>query len=179
MASIVVSGDTSGAITLQAPAVAGSTTLNLPASSGTVLTSVSPASDLPSSIKGPAFSAYASSGTSISNGAFTKVLYDVEEFDTANCYSSSRFTPNVAGYYLITASNNITSGTIGTNNVMTIYKNGSWYRSGSSYYWSISSIIYCNGSTDYIEIYIFNNATGAVTGTSTYNYFAGSMIRAA
>ena len=38
MASIVVSGDTSGAITLQAPAVAGSTTLNLPASSGTVLT---------------------------------------------------------------------------------------------------------------------------------------------
>lgn len=38
MASIVVSGDTSGAITLQAPSVSGNTTLNLPASSGTVLT---------------------------------------------------------------------------------------------------------------------------------------------
>lgn len=38
MSSVVISGDTSGAITLQAPAVAGSTTLNLPASSGTVLT---------------------------------------------------------------------------------------------------------------------------------------------
>jgi len=38
MSSVVISGDTSGAITLQAPAVSGNTTLNLPASSGTVLT---------------------------------------------------------------------------------------------------------------------------------------------
>lgn len=38
MSSVVISGDTSGAITLNAPAVAGNTTLNLPASSGTVLT---------------------------------------------------------------------------------------------------------------------------------------------
>lgn len=49
MASIVVSGDTSGAITLQAPAVAGTTTLTLPTTSGTVLTSASSvaASQLP------------------------------------------------------------------------------------------------------------------------------------
>ena len=38
MSSIVVSGDTSGAITLQAPAVAGTNTLSLPAVTGTVLT---------------------------------------------------------------------------------------------------------------------------------------------
>lgn len=42
MSSVVISGDTSGAITLQAPAVSGNTTLNLPASSGTVLTTTSP-----------------------------------------------------------------------------------------------------------------------------------------
>jgi len=40
MSSVVIAGDTSGAITLQAPAVAGSTTLTLPATSGTVLTSI-------------------------------------------------------------------------------------------------------------------------------------------
>lgn len=42
MSSVVISGDTSGSITLQAPAVAGATTLILPASAGTsgqVLTS--------------------------------------------------------------------------------------------------------------------------------------------
>jgi len=37
MSSIVISGDTSGSVTLQAPATAGSTTLTLPAVSGTVV----------------------------------------------------------------------------------------------------------------------------------------------
>ena len=37
MSSVVISGDTSGAITLAAPAVAGTTTLTLPATTGTVL----------------------------------------------------------------------------------------------------------------------------------------------
>ena len=39
MSSVVISGDTSGAITLQAPAVAGSNTLSLPAVTSTVTTS--------------------------------------------------------------------------------------------------------------------------------------------
>jgi hypothetical protein len=38
MSSVVISGDTSGAITLAAPAVAGTNTLTLPASTGTILT---------------------------------------------------------------------------------------------------------------------------------------------
>jgi hypothetical protein len=41
MSSIVVAGDTSGTVTLQAPAVAGSTTLTLPATSGTVIVGTS------------------------------------------------------------------------------------------------------------------------------------------
>jgi len=39
MSSVVISGDTSGSITLQAPAVAGTTTLTLPATTGNFLTS--------------------------------------------------------------------------------------------------------------------------------------------
>ena len=37
MASLVLTGDTSGQVTIAAPAVAGTTTLTLPATSGTVL----------------------------------------------------------------------------------------------------------------------------------------------
>ena len=37
MSSVVISGDTSGAITLSAPAVAGTNTITLPASTGTVV----------------------------------------------------------------------------------------------------------------------------------------------
>tara|TARA_B110000503_G_scaffold134758_1_gene214231 strand:- start:136 stop:1371 length:1236 start_codon:yes stop_codon:yes gene_type:complete len=40
MSSIQINGNTSGSITIEAPAVAGTNTLTLPASSGTVLTSV-------------------------------------------------------------------------------------------------------------------------------------------
>ena len=42
MADIVLTGDTSGAITIAAPAVAGTNTITLPASTGTVITTTSP-----------------------------------------------------------------------------------------------------------------------------------------
>jgi hypothetical protein len=42
MASIVVNGDTSGAVTLSAPAVAGTVTVTLPAASGTMATLTTP-----------------------------------------------------------------------------------------------------------------------------------------
>ena len=41
MSSIVVAGDTSGSVTISAPAVAGTTTLTLPTTNGTILTSAS------------------------------------------------------------------------------------------------------------------------------------------
>jgi hypothetical protein len=44
MSSVVISGDTSGAITLAAPAVAGTNTITLPASTGTMVTTGTPAS---------------------------------------------------------------------------------------------------------------------------------------
>jgi len=39
MSSVVISGDTSGTVTLQAPAVAGTNTITLPAGTGTALVS--------------------------------------------------------------------------------------------------------------------------------------------
>ena len=47
MADIVLTGDTSGAITIAAPAVAGTNTLTLPASTGTMITSATAAADVP------------------------------------------------------------------------------------------------------------------------------------
>jgi hypothetical protein len=41
MSSLVIAGDTSGSVTLQAPAVSGATVLTLPATSGTVITTAS------------------------------------------------------------------------------------------------------------------------------------------
>jgi len=176
MSSVVISGDTSGAITLSAPAVAGTNTATLPAATGTVMVSGNM----------PAFSAYKSTDqTGVASGTFTKVLYDTEEFDTNSCYSSSRFTPNVAGYYQVTARTDwsITSGAC----FMAIYKNGSIFKSGalngatsSGTGPIVTALISCNGSTDYIEIYAYqNNGTNTIFSSSAGTYFQASMVRGA
>ena len=117
---------------------------------------------------GPAFSVKRGTAQSFSASTWTKVQLNSEDFDTASCFDSStnyRFTPNVAGYYQINA-------TIETNNVsgsymISIYKNGNstFYgqynnttTSGST--GAISTLLYLNGSTDYVELYGYSNAAG-------------------
>lgn len=186
MSSIIVAGDTSGTVTLQAPAVAGTTTLTLPATTGTVLTSVSPASDLPSSIKGPAFSAYPNATLSISTNTSTKILFQTEEFDTNNNFASSTFTPTVAGYYQL-------STLVGTTTVITseaiiwIAKNGSVYKYLADPYASSigmlggSCLVYANGTTDYFEVYMvqYSGSTRTISSSNQVVWFQGAMVRSA
>lgn len=51
---------------------------------------------------GPAFSAYLTGTQTLSAGAFTNIIPNIEEFDTANAFSDGIFTAPVAGYYLLT-----------------------------------------------------------------------------
>lgn len=191
MANVVISGDTSGAITLAAPAVAGTTTLTLPATSGTVLTSASTITPSDGSVtqaklgtgvagNGPAFSAYKSSAQSLSAATWTKLTFDVEEFDTNSNFASSRFTPTVAGYYQINGS---ASNGLNTQTIASIYKNGSIYKAGvnfsNGYASVVSSLVYLNGTTDYVELYgYFASSGNSGTGIESL-YFNGSMVRAA
>ena len=180
MSSVVISGDTSGAITLAAPSVAGTNTITLPAATGTAMVSGNM----------PAFSAYADTAQTISANTLTKVTFGTEEFDTNNNFASSRFTPTVAGYYQLNAQIYCKT-TISISNVSFAY-----YKNGSALIRSLniavaagepivngSCLMYLNGSTDYVEIY------GAISGTGTITFgfndsaitsrFSGSMVRAA
>jgi hypothetical protein len=187
MSSVVIAGDTSGTVTLDAPAVAGTTVLTLPATSGTLLTSVSFASILPSSINGPAFSAYLGSNQTVTQSVNTKLQINTEEFDTNSNYDTAnyRFTPTVAGYYQVNGAAAIT--TIGqTYNQVSIYKNGSEYKRGTissasgTYHVSISTLVYLNGSTDYIELYgQTTGATPVFAAGIVATYFQAVMIRSA
>ena len=136
---------------------------------------------------GPAFSAYASAGTSMTNGVITKILFQTEDFDTNSNYdtSTSRFTPTVAGYYYISATTQApTSGA--AYYVTLIYKNGSVYMQSPQsagngiYINSANALIYFNGSTDYVEIYSAQYTGGTVTSTAVnYVKFAGCLVRGA
>lgn len=177
---IQMGGDASGNLQLQ--------------SAGNTIMTITP-TGVTTQVGAPAFSVYSSSGTTLSSGTWTKVTFDTKEFDTNNNFSSSRFTPTVAGYYQISATTHVDAGvgvTTQTRSVIAIYKNGSLYKCGAAA-WSlatgtrelsdtISGLVYCNGSTDYIEIYQ-NVTTGSGTpvtgGGSTFTWMTGCMVRSA
>jgi hypothetical protein len=142
-------------------------------------------------VTGPAFSAYQNTGQSFTSGVFTKIQFQTEDFDTANCFDNStnyRFTPNVAGYYQI---NGIFLPGAATSNVGTlaIYKNGSVYSYGaqnimSGNYMSsvVAVLLYLNGSTDYVELYGYQASGGTTTSYASgrvTSQFTGVMVRGA
>jgi hypothetical protein len=185
-----LNGSTSGYVEIDAPATAGSNTLTLPdgnGSSGQVL-STDGAGGLSfvdrMTAAGPAFSA---SGTTqfLSASVTTKVVLATEYFDTANCYdtSTSRFTPNVAGYYLISAAAQYVDATTGGLLILKLDFNGSQrelaVHSGLNQYIreNVQFLHYMNGTTDYVEFYVAQTATESRYIGSTY--FQGFLVRPA
>ena len=182
MSSIVVSGDTSGAITIAAPAVSGTNTLTLPASTGTVALT----SQLP--VSGPTFSVYSNVSQSLASGTYTKVQFNQKDWDTATCFDTTnyRFTPNVAGYYQINSAVATTTGQTGETAVR-ITKNGTISKIGQDiggvtvYAAIVSTIVYLNGSTDYVEAYLYQSSGSAKTlyTGADQTYFNGCYLRGA
>tara|TARA_R110002126_G_scaffold133061_1_gene277053 strand:+ start:282 stop:854 length:573 start_codon:yes stop_codon:yes gene_type:complete len=140
---------------------------------------------------GPAFSAYTDADTqSISNATWTKVVLDTEEFDTNSNFASSRFTPTVAGYYQINGQTNFGGISASGHQASSLYKNGARYKDGSQNPFDatdgsgsvVSALLYFNGSTDYVELYIFQRSgasRNANVGNIARNYFDGCLVRAA
>jgi hypothetical protein len=179
MSSLIPSGSSSGtgSMTLLAPVTNSNQTVTIPDVTGTVMVSGNM----------PAFSAYKSTNqSSISNSIYTKVTFDTEIFDTNNNFASSAFTPTVAGYYQVNASIDAGSGL--TYGYTTIAKNGSYisFGSGSSssmteLFSASSVVVYCNGTTDYIEVFIFMVSSTTSTTNIVYSgsRFNAAMVRSA
>jgi hypothetical protein len=135
---------------------------------------------------GPAFNAYLNSVQLVSNAVNTKVTFDAENFDTNNNFASSRFTPTVAGYYQINATVTWTAAGSSTN-LIYIFKNGSEFARGARIQGVVgdfvglcaSTVVYLNGSTDYVEIYAFTNGGVATFEAGQPTIFSGSLVRSA
>jgi hypothetical protein len=168
------------------------TIINASTTSGLVMTSdlsgqlafQNNGTSLPMGGVAPTFSAYQSSAQSIPANTYTKVQFQTKEFDTNSNYdnvTNYRFTPTVAGYYQI-------SGRVGLTTTdsfvgLDIYKNGTNFKRGS---WSgsasfgaatVSSLMYFNGSTDYIELYAFHTSTQNCVALQNETYFQACLVR--
>jgi hypothetical protein len=174
MSSVIISGDTSGAITLAAPAVSGTNTATLPAATGTVMVSGNM----------PAFSYGQTVAQTLSAGTFTKITFTTSDFDTTSgMFSSSRFTPTVNGYYQINAC--VSNSGSGGELLPAVYRNGAAYRygndalSGSLVGSTISALVYLNGSTDYVEIWGYFSTGQNTSAQVLRTYFQGCLVRTA
>lgn len=131
--SLVLPGATSGSITIDAPAVAGTNTLTLPATTGTLV------------VSGPKFFGYRSAGNVASTNT---VLHNVVVTNVGSCYNSSTgiFTCPVDGYYEVSAGGHGEASTVIT---LSIQKNGTTvveeYQNGASYGTvAPTGIVYCS-----------------------------------
>ena len=139
------------------------------------------------------FATLSTSQTGLSDNTDVKAQLDTEVLDTDSCYDNStnyRFTPTVAGEYLIFGALRIASASVTTLNgaIIGIFKNGSLYAQShlqfsnnygyrNSQY--VSSIINFNGSTDYVELYgraDVTSGTGQIQTGTRISYFGGHRL---
>jgi len=183
MASIITATTTSG-LTQSAD---NSGVLQLASGTGNLVTVPSVTGTAMVSGNMPAFSAYSASGTAMTNGVYVKVTFDTERFDTNSNFASSRFTPTVAGYYQINSHLVYITTSSVSHVVLALYKNGAAETytnfvtdttNGSSI--NLSYIISMNGSTDYIEMFLYMAGAGTLsTQGGPQTTFNGCLVRAA
>ena len=148
-----------------------------------------------SALAGPTFSAYNASGNqTIPNNTPTKVTLPSEDWDTANAFDSTtnyRFQPTVAGYYRVSGCISMQVDAAASSVGLRFYKNGADWKRGGSYNATAggsntgvgivtgSALVYLNGSTDYVEMWAFQNSGANATlftGQSACT-FQGEYVR--
>ena len=171
----------------------------LPAISAANLTSI-PAAEISGSMdygykNTPAFLAYTTNnGQNIPNATWTKVTHGNELFDSDNKFASGRFTPTVAGKYVLSGMIEYEQQDQDSATYLEIFKNGStiaggrWFNThpdggaggaNTSHY---LSIVATSDTDDYFELYVYQNSGGRNITNSfgTYSsHFSGYKLAGA
>jgi hypothetical protein len=147
---------------------------------------------------GPTFSAHLYSSTqSLPGGATTKITITTKLWDTANAFNNTgstvtlnglsvpsySFCPPVAGYYQL--SGMVQLATNATINVVDFFKNGTIDQNGNGFRGELatsqgphnSSLMYLNGTGDYVDMRVYVNSTVAMMSQIAANYFQASFVR--
>jgi len=192
MGTLKLNTTSGGSLSIQAADGASDNTLTLPAVTGGNIVTTADSGTITQGMigsgvatTGPAFSAYIGSGQAISPSTLTKIQFNTERFDTNSAYDSTtnyRFTPLVAGYYQVNIG--ILSGN-SIDTVLILYKSGSEYGSSEGYAPSFSArpryatLVYMNGSTDYLEAYTYIGGSNTLTAGIISSEFSAVLVRAA
>ena len=126
----------------------------------------------------------------LTSGSETKIQFTFKEIDSHGWFdavTNYRFKPQIPGKYLIVLTTQMLTTASGTFVIARIFKNGAKaaqgtaiQNNGTSGNVSIASrILDMNGSTDYVEGYVFHNkgSNADLDGTSTETFMYGVRVR--
>ena len=126
-----------------------------------------------------AFSVWQSVTQTLVAATVTKVNFQAGEFDLGAWFDTTlmRYTPKVAGYYSITGGVYVGSPAAG---LIYLYKNGVVYKYGeytpSEYISTLSCLVYLNGTTDYIELWVYSSIANTVQTGQPGCWFQGVLV---
>jgi hypothetical protein len=191
MANLKLKNPAGGSLNLVSADGASDLTVTFPATTGTAMVSGNM----------PAFSAWLSTNQSVTSTVGTTLACNTEEYDTGGCYNNTgstvtlnslsvpaySFCPNVAGYYIVNAGYQLGGVSSFSRALITCSKNGSNYKrlvdlNASSNLLAGTTVIYLNGTGDYVNFYGYISATGSLTfngGSEDLTWFNGAMVRSA
>ena len=133
----------------------------------------------------PSFSVHRDGATQGSLSGTTKIVWTTEEFDTNSDFASNKFTPTVAGKYLLSARVALQTSPVDQDNlIILLYKNGVSYKevwlkaSGTTTLVGpqVTVVVDANGSTDNFEIFFSSANDEDVSGNEKYTYWTGCRI---
>lgn len=111
--------------------------------------------------------AYLGSAANTTTVGWQKIPINTVQYDTYGIWSAgnTRFIPNQAGYYMVTVrirtvSNGVIAVAIGKNGVQSQGVSGDFDSARAA---GGSGIVYCNGTTDYLEGFIYTTTARAYT----------------
>ena len=120
----------------------------------------------------------------VSAGADTALTWSTKAFDTATNFNlgTGRFTPTTAGKYLLMLT--VRCSSAATRCIAIIKKNGSsasWTSSagGATYQHNTAiamALVDMNGTTDYAEASVYNDAGTSVYGETSFTHFDGFLL---
>jgi hypothetical protein len=162
---------------------------------GTRLTGAAYGSDVTDSVtfltNPPVFQAYQSAAQSIGNATLAAAGLNTTVVDSygghSNVTNNSRYTPTAAGYYLVLGQVGYAVSAAG-NRLALFYKNGVAVPVGQSGVFTPTaanfgivpacSLIFCNGSTDYIELFAYQTSGGALNTVPDQTGFVALFVHA-
>jgi len=111
----------------------------------------------------------------------------IDDFDPQGWFASNKFQPTIAGYYNIDVSVWWNAGAITTNQTnIQLRKNGTTQlaidqaqiATGAGYGQTLSTIVYFNGTSDYIEVtaYTGNTTSQDINGSGGGTYIVANLI---